>query len=396
MRAPLRVLALAVFGVMLVSACSTRGAFAQEPPKRRGFSIKITSPQDREMVIGKTKISAEVKIDKPEAIEKVEFYVGDKLVFIDQEAPYECFYNFGPEPKEWVVRAIAYHREEITVSDFIVTRRLNLSFSVRVNRVLIDATVFDEDGNFVKGLGKSDFTVLEEGHKREILDFTPETRPILMGILLDVSGSMKETLPEAQAAASGFVDTLRDDDHAMLVEFSEKVYMLSDLSNDRPALKKLIGSTHALGGTALYDALHCSLRRLRPYDDRKAVVILSDGEDTQSNLGYKQVIEQAKASDVSIYTIALGSGFAEAGARDKLQELAEQTGGRYFRASKASQLEKIYTQIAEELRSQYALAYASENTTFDGRWITIKIEPVRKGLEVRARKGYFAIAPPEP
>src|SRR5262249_37561188 len=108
---------------------------AQDSARRRGFSIKITQPANQDFVIGKTKIAAEVKMDKPEAIEKVEFYVGDKLVFIDDEAPYECLYDFGPVSKNLVIKAVAYHRDGVTVSDFIVTRKIDISFNVKVNRV---------------------------------------------------------------------------------------------------------------------------------------------------------------------------------------------------------------------------------------------------------------------
>lgn len=366
-------------------------AHAQVGAKRKGFSIKLTQPANQDFVLGKTKIAAEVKIDHPEAIEKVEFYVGDTLVFIDQEPPYECLYDFGKEAKATVVRAVAYHREGVTVSDFVVTRKIDLSYAVRVNRVILNASVFDKEGNFVTGLGKNDFTVLEENKAREILEFTHETRPILMGILMDVSGSMQEKMVEAQKAASGFVDTLTDADRAMLVEFSEKVYMLSDLSNDRPALKHLIESTEALGGTALYDALHTSLRRLAKFDARKAIVILSDGDDTQSQTKYEKVLEESKAGDVTIYTIGLGGGFSDVEGKGKLKDLADQTGGRFFTAGKASDLHGVYTKIAEELRNQYYLTYASENETYDGRWIPIKIEANIKGLDVRSRKGYYAL-----
>lgn len=364
---------------------------AQQGVRRKGFSIKVTQPANQDFVLGKTRIAAEVKIDRPEAVEKVEFYVGDTLIFIDQEPPYECLYDFGKEAKAAVIRAVGHHREGVTVSDFVVTRKIDLSYAVRVNRVILNASVFDKEGNFVQGLGKNDFTVLEEDTSRQVLEFTHETRPILMGILLDVSGSMQEKMSEAQKAACGFVDTLTDSDRAMLVEFSEKVYMLSDLSNDRPALKRLIESTQALGGTALHDALHTSLRRLARFDARKAIVILSDGDDTQSQTDYKKVLEESKAGDVTVYSIALGGTFSDPEARSKLKALAEQTGGRFFSAGKASDLQDVYARIAEELRNQYYLTYASENEVFDGRWIPIKIEARSEELEVRARKGYFAV-----
>ena len=365
---------------------------AQEETRRRGFSVRITQPVTQDFVIGKSRISAEVAIDRIEAIEKVEFLVGNKLIFIDTEAPWECLHDFGPEAKETIVRAIAYHKEGITVSDFVVTRKLDLSFSVRVNRVILNASVYDKEGYFVTGLGRGDFEVLEDGVKAQIIDFNPETRPILMGILLDVSGSMQEEMEEVHGAASSLVDTLRDMDRAMLVEFSEKVYMLSDLSRDRERLKALIRSTKALGGTAMHDAVHATLSRLKPIDARKALVILSDGDDTQSTIDYKTVLEEVKVGDATLYTIALGGALLGSDARQRLKELADQSGGRYFAAGKAEDLNEVYAKIADELRNQYYITYASENERFDGRWIPIRIDTPRKGLTVRARAGYFAVS----
>ena len=179
------------------------------------------------------------------------------------------------------------------------------------------------------------------------------------------------------------------------VEFNEKVYMLSDLSNDKPSLKRLIESTRALGGTAIYDALHATLRRLSKFDARKTVVLLTDGDDTHSQIDYKKIVEEVKGADVVLYTIALGGSFLDPESRGKLSELATATGGRYFNASKAKVLESVYSRIADELRSQYYLTYASENEKFDGRWIPIQLEVKRKDLEVRSRKGYFAATPPQ-
>jgi VWFA-related protein len=167
--------------------------------------------------------------------------------------------------------------------------------------------------------------------------------------------------------------------------------LLSYLPTDGPALKRFIESSTALGGTALFEAVHTTLRRLAKIDARKAIVVLSDGDDTQSQTVYKKVLEESKTGDVTIYTIGLGGGFSDPGARSKLKELAEETGGRYFSASKASDLQSVYSRIADELRNQYYLTYASENETFDGRWIPIQVVAKTKGLDVRARRGYYAL-----
>lgn len=387
--------AVATMAVVAAMSLMAGTVHAQETAKRKGFSIKITQPANQDFVLGKTKIAAEVKIDKPDAIEQVQFFVGDTLIFVDREPPYECFYDFGQQTRQLLIRAVAHHKEGVIVSDFIVTRQVAMSMTVKVNRVLLSASVHDKDGHFATGLGREDFTVFEEGKRKEITEFQKEIRPIQMAILMDVSGSMLEKLEEVHQAAGGFVETLRDEDRAMLVEFNEKVFMLTDITNDKEALKTLIESTQALGGTALYDALHVSLRRLdKFYDARKAIVLLTDGDDTQSSIDYKRLLEEVKSSDTTVYTIALGGGMFALDGQGRIKDLAETTGGRFYSPNKASELVSVYQQIADDLRNQYSIAYASDNEKFDGRWIPIKVEAKDKGkdLKVQHREGYFAIA----
>jgi len=376
--------------VLLFAWQLTGGPEAQDVQKRRGFSIKITQPVSGDMVIGKTRIVADVKADRPEQIEAVEFYVGDEMIFRDTEPPYECSYDFGPQALARVIRAVARHREGVTVSDVVVTRKIDFSFAVRVNRVELNAAVEDNDGHFVTGLGKDDLTVLEEGKPRKIIDFSLETRPLSVALLVDTSGSMQEKIATAQKAASGFVDSLHESDRAMVIDFADKVYLLEDLSADHKGLRKAIESTTAVGGTAIYDAVHATLRKMRPVEGRKVIVLLSDGGDSTSQFTRDKVIEEAKAGDVTIYSIGLGPGF-EAGAKGLLKNFAEATGGRTLFASDQSELVENYSKVMDDLRNQYYLTYQSPNDVFDGRWVPIEVQCKRAGTSVRARKGYFAV-----
>src|SRR5262249_24107240 len=152
-------------------------------------------------------------------------------------------------------------------------------------------------------------------------------RPLSVALLLDTSGSMQERIGTAQQAAGAFVESLREGDRAMVVDFADKVYLLADLTEDRAAVKSAIESTSASGGTAIRDSVYPRLRKLRPVTGRKAIVLLSDGGDTTSQFDQKKVIEAAKAADVTIYTIGLGTGAMDAGARSLLKQLPEATGG---------------------------------------------------------------------
>src|SRR5262249_36590175 len=155
-------------------------ALAQDAAQRKGFSIHITAPPENDFVVGKTKIHAEVKADDPGDIDRVEFLVKDKVVFVDREPPYECVYDFGEESKAWVIRAVAYHREGFSVSDVVVTRKINIGSFEEVNRVILWVTVTDKSDRLVGELEKSNFKVFEDGAPQTIQEFTLEDRPITM------------------------------------------------------------------------------------------------------------------------------------------------------------------------------------------------------------------------
>lgn len=381
----------ASLGVLLAAALLAPPPAAQDAERRRGFSVEITNPADKEIVLGKTRIAAKVKIDRPESVDRVEFLVGDKLIFVDREPPYECVHDFGETSRSWVIRAVAYHREGIAVSDAVVTRKLEVAYFEHVNRVILWATVVDRKDHFVADLGRDDFRVIEDGALRPLQDFSAEDRPIALAILMDTSGSMKEQMKEVHAAAGAFVDALRPEDRALVIAFDDKVFLLQDLTADHAALKESITSTEAIGATSIYDALHAAFRKLVGIEGRKAIVLLSDGDDTSSLTGYARVLEEAKAQNVLIYGIGLGVGFLDLGRKNILKEFSDVTGGHAYFVKEAKELGEVYAQIAEELRRQYYLTYSTSNTAWDGRWIKVEVEAKDPDHTVRARRGFFAV-----
>ncbi len=386
----LRWLAVALVAAgLLVPATS-----AQDAARRRGFSISITEPANQEVVFLKTKIAAEVKIERPEDLDRVEFLVGDDVIFIDREAPFECQHDFGEASKSWIVRAVAYHREGISVSDAIITRRINFSAFERVNRVILWLTATDKQGNLITDLAREQFNVFEDGVAQQIIDFYPEDRPITMAILLDTSGSMRGKMEQVHQAAGEFVKTLRPDDRALVIDFDDKVFLIQELTGSHEALEEAISSTEPIGATSLYDALHASYRKIGKLEGRKAIVLLSDGEDTSSQFGYARVLEEAKGNNAIIYAIGLGGGPGGGPRKNVLREFSETTGGRAFFVKEAAELAGVYQRIAAELRTQYYLTYSTANEVWDGRWIKIRVEGNVPGMEIRARRGYFAVRAP--
>ncbi len=371
-----------------------------KPPQvrtRKGFAIKITNPGNNDFRFGRSEIDAEVAAADPALVDKVEFFVDDRLVFIDTEAPYRCFFDFGNDPRSWVIRAVAFHREGVTVSDTVILKRVVLNYTVEVNRVILYASAHEKSGEHrpAVNLTKEDLVLEEDGVRQGIIDFYVEKRPVTLAVILDSSGSMQPAMDKVHVAAGRFVENLDREDRALVIDFDEKVYLLQDLTNDKDMLRKAITSTNALGDTALYDALYASFRRLRGIEGRKAIILLTDGDDTSSKFSFKRVLDEAKVSDMIIYPVGLGTMVLDIDLRRILKTLAEETGGRAYFPSKVEELEGVYQEIADELKSQYYITYEPTNTVWDGRWRRIKLEGAPgRDLDVRTRSGYYAVRKP--
>jgi Ca-activated chloride channel family protein len=214
-----------------------------------------------------------------------------------------------------------------------------------------------------------------------------------MAILIDTSGSMVDKIKEVHDAAGAFVQNLREIDEALVIDFDENVFLIQDLTADVGALQEAIESTEPLGGTALYDAIHAAYRKIGTFKGRKVIVVLSDGEDTLSQFGFERVLREARTNSTMIYSIGLG---IEGGAprRDVLKDFSSSTGGQFYYIKKKGTLGAAYERIAEELGKQYYLTYSTTNEEWNGRWIKMKVESLRKDVKIRARKGYFAVRTP--
>jgi Ca-activated chloride channel homolog len=269
----------------------------------------------------------------------------------------------------------------------------------RVNEVNVLFIATDKHGKFVRDLNQTDFSILDD-HKppQAILNFRRETDlPLHLGLLVDVSGSVDGRFDFEQNAATSFLQhTLRVGfDKAFVVGFNSHSQMAQDFTDNVQLLSVGVHKLHDGGGTALYDAVYhaCKDKFLKDRPDhpvRKAIVIVSDGEDNQSELSKAQAIEMAQRSEVIIYAISTDdSGLVMRG--DKvLEQLAEATGGRAFFPFKMKDITHSFAAIEDELRSQYVVSYKPANFDADGRYRSIEISSLKKDLQVRARKGYFA------
>jgi len=274
-----------------------------------------------------------------------------------------------------------------------------LTITKRVDEVNVLFIATDRHGKFVRNLNQADFSIFDD-HKpvQSILNFRRETDlPIEMGLLVDVSGSVQGRFGFEKEAATGFLQhVIRPGyDRAFVVGFNKESRLTQDFTDKVPLLSAGVQRLSNGGGTALYDAIYtaCKDKLLREHSEhpiRKALVILSDGEDNQSQYTRAQAIEMAQRAEVLIYAISTDdSGLILRG--DKvLEDLASATGGRAFFPYKMKDITHSFAAIEDELRSQYDVSYKPTNFDADGRYRSIEITAVKKNLQVRARRGYYA------
>ena len=268
-----------------------------------------------------------------------------------------------------------------------------------VSRVNMLFTVSDKKGRFVTDLAKDDFQVIESKKPQPIIEFAAETDlPLRLAILIDTSNSIRDRFRFQQEAAIAFVDsTVRPrQDKALIVSFDTAAQLVTDLTDDIPTLEKGIQCLRPGGGTALYDAIffacHEKLMQDQPlYKFRRAMVILSDGEDNQSRYTRDQALEMAQKADVTIYSISTNISRVATDGDKVMRYFASETGGQAFFPFQASDLNQSFENISNELRHQYNIFYRPEPLKVDGLYHTVEIHVKnRKDLVVRCRKGYYA------
>jgi Ca-activated chloride channel family protein len=274
-----------------------------------------------------------------------------------------------------------------------------LTIRKRVDEVNVLFIATDKHGKFVRNLTQNDFHFLDD-HKpvESIVNFRRETDlPLKMGLLIDMSGSVRTRFDFEQDAATSFMQhVLRVNfDKAFVMGFNGGQELTQDFTDSVPQLSKGVHSLHNRGGTALYDAIYraCHDKLLKEQSDRpsrKALIVLSDGDDNQSEYTLAQAVEMAQRAEVIIYAISTDdSGLILRGDKN-LDKLASATGGRAFFPFKMKDIKNSFAAIEDELRSQYVVSYHPRDFDTDGRYRSIEISALKKDLQVRARKGYYA------
>lgn len=273
-------------------------------------------------------------------------------------------------------------------------------FRAGVELVSLNVTVTDTAGKYVSDLDQADFAVFEDGAKQDITFFTKRIQPVALSLLLDSSASMDDKIGSLQTAASNFVQRLKPSDVAQIIDFDSRVEIKQGFTSSQSDLQAAINKTSAGGSTSLHNAIYIALKELKKIkaqteEDvrRQAIVVFSDGEDTSSLVSFDEVLDLAKRSETAVYTIALRGmenqrkGFREA--EFVMRQLADETGGRAFFPERIEDLNGVYSQIADELASQYTVGYSSRNPRRDGAWRRVVVQVARPNAVPRTKRGYY-------
>ena len=254
-------------------------------------------------------------------------------------------------------------------------------------------TVTDAERHLVADLIKDDFDILDNGKPVPIVLFDAEVQPISVVTMLDTSGSMTGSLDLLKAAAEQFLIRLLPHDRGMVGAFNDKIQFVSPLTSDRDDLVSSLQDIGFGNPTRLFDAIDASLEQLKPIEGRRVVLIFTDGEDTFSKIGSGTVLDRARTDEVMIYSIGLQSVYFNGQRQVRtqpdriLKKLSDETGGGYFELKRTDDLGPTFTRVAQELHSQYSLAFAP---AADGKVHKLEVVLKRPGLTARARRSYQA------
>lgn len=273
------------------------------------------------------------------------------------------------------------------------TRNLPPRFTVGVDTVIVRVTVTDPLNRYVIGLERNHFQVFEDKVEQSITHFSNDKSPISVGLILDTSGSMGDNILSARTSVVRFLQQRDEQDEYFLITFNERSTLVQDFTGRSENIQNQISIANPKGKTALYDAIYLGLEKIAgARNEKKALIVITDGEDNSSRYTFSEVKEFVKESDAQIYVIGqrgdLGYG------RGIISEIVKLTGGRAFFPDNFKQLDYFVDLIHTELRNQYLLGYTPSNRNFEGEWrkIRVKLDPPEglPTLSVRAREGYFA------
>jgi Ca-activated chloride channel homolog len=333
-----------------------------------------------------------IRVEPPGTnVQSVTLSADGRLVCTVERPPFECAWDAGPKVVEHILRASVVLADGQRLTKTITTKGVEYTETVDVDVVQITATITDRRGRFVRGLKREDFRVYEDNVLQRISTFFSENIPLEIVVAMDVSGSMKPSMPVVKQAVKKFLSALRPTDRVTLLTFNDNVFTLAKPSADLDARLRAVDRMSAWGGTALYDVVVKAVDQLGKQTGRRALVVFTDGEDLNSRVPIEAAERRLETSDVVLYPIGQGRAPKLANLKEVLERLAKKSGGRAF-FEELSGLDEVFNRIIEELSNQYLLGYSRRDSAKDSRWRKLRVEVPGRDVHIRAREGYRVVA----
>lgn len=360
-------------------------AFASDPGRaEEAPSLRIVRPGPDDIPLGETAI--EVRLTGHRPGDAVELFVDGRPAGTLHGEPWTLTWSAGSAPRPHRIEAVLRRDGAEAAVSRVRTRGLGFSATADARVVSLSPIVTDSGGRYVQGLSREDFSVFVDGQPQEIETFESVNSALSVVLVLDQSSSMALKLRNARAAALEFLAALKPGDRAAVLTFASNVVGFTPFSTDRTAARKALEAARVSGETALYDAAAVALRKLRETSGRRAVVLFTDGEDNRSRTSIDQVVDLARATEASVFSVAQGSAEVRALLRG-LDRLARETGGRAWFISSIKSLSDVFREVVAELENQYFLTF----TPADQRprtWHRVEVKTRKPGLTVRARTSF--------
>ena len=368
------------------------------------FGVRIASPRPdldekyRGRISGPIDVEAEVEPRHGQGIDRVEFFWMDTKVATRYAPPYRQRVVIPPEAPKGFLRVVAYLDDGASSEDVVFLNSPGSSAQLQVNLMEFYVVVTDRKGRPVKDLAKESFQISEQGEAQEIATFSEAgDLPLTVGLAIDSSASMFVKLPEVQFAAAEFLRSLATRrDRAFVVGFGDEPRLTRTATSDLPEIIASLDSLKPVGRTGIWKAIVYSLVQLQGVPGKKALIVYTDGADEDPDFSYRTTMRFARRVGVPIYIILSnneirrteGKGLSVKGFLKRLESLTSMVGGQIYMARVGEDMQGVYQEIEEELRSQYVLGYYSED--YGGReWREVGVDVQGSGLKARTVAGYF-------
>jgi len=354
--------------------------------------IIVVSPVDDEIWVGQKEIKIALADIPPDTIRAVEVFLDGKLLKEFKAPPYVVKYNFGVVPRNFVLRVVVRGMDRVIVAKEVRSYLIDDFQEVDVTQVVVPVVVTDSRDNYVSGLEKNDFEILEEGVVQPITYFNLSGKSDFhLVLLIDISSSMKDKIGEVKEAAKNFLqELLGKGDQAVIIFFNHDVFENSVFSSDVEELSNSLAIAFPFGATALYDAIDQCFKLLKGFPGQNIVVVFSDGEDNSSYIDPYTLIKKAERSNATVYSIGNEADAPGEQYQQILKQLAGSSGGMTFFISNPEHIRKVYEQIRKDIRAKYVLQFAPPRKGVMKRFRPLAVRIKRKGkYNVRTIRGYY-------